>query len=195
MASSVKITKDALPELLRAIKRLTAQEVLVGIPDKNADRPADPDDPSPPTNATLGYIHEFGVPEQNIPARPFLMPGIAAASDDIIKRMRDGGKAVLRGQPDAVEKAMSKVGLAASNSVKEKITDGPFAPLSLRTIEARANRGGKGKGRKGARQYVKLMEEGVPLDVLNGADLVRPLIDTGKLRQSITYVVRKKGQK
>ncbi len=43
------------------------------------------------------------------------------------------------------------------------------------------------RGRKGAKQYLKQLETG-PAE----SGLVRPLIDTGELRKSVTYVIMKK---
>jgi hypothetical protein len=188
----LEIKKDGLADLLRAVKSLTGSEVLVGIPDTKAERQPEPGEPHPASNATIGYTMEFGEPDKNIPARPFLLPGIQSVKDKIINRMRAGGEAALKGRKDAVEKTMEGAGLIAANAVQQKITDGPFAPLAPATIQARADR-----GRKGAKQYLKLLKQGVPADVLNdpGVGLVKPLIDTGQLRRAVSYVVRKKGEK
>jgi hypothetical protein len=69
------------------------------------------------------------------------------------------------------------------NAVRTKITDGPFAPLADSTLRARARR-----GRKGAVAELKSRAQG---NAPNNAN-AKPLIDTGQLRKSITYVVRKK---
>lgn len=156
-------TKSGIAEALKAIKRMSQRHVLVGIPGDAEPRKGDE-----PTNPQLGYIHEFGAPEENIPARPFLIPGVTAVKEDVVNRYRGAAKAALRGKVDAIEHAHDAVGLIAQNSVRKRINTGPFVPLAPMTI---ANR--KAKGRKG----------------------IKPLIDTGQLRNSLTYVIRDDRQK
>ncbi|MGO4171560.1 hypothetical protein [Bosea sp. TAF32] len=159
---TVKITKDRVPELVKAIRELTSKEVLVGIPDTDAGR----DDKDPISNAEIGYLMETGSPVQNIPPRPHLVPGVEAASQKIEKRMRAGAEAALAGKKSDVDAILTAVGITAENAVKARISDGPFAPLSPKTLAKR-----KAKGRTGE----------------------KPLIDTGQYRRAITHVVRKKG--
>lgn len=161
---TVKVTKDGVPALLKAIKDLTSKEVLVGIPDINAGRSDDEDD-SPISNAEIGYIMEFGAPKANIPPRPHLIPGIQTAQGKIETRMKKGAESALSGKAD-VDATLTAVGITAENAVKAKITEGPFAPLADATILARQARGRTG---------------------------TKPLIDTGQYRRAITHVVRKKG--
>ena len=67
--------------------------------------------------------------------------------------------------PSAVLTAKNKAGLIAQNSVKATITAGEgFAPLAESTLAARKRR---------------------------GVSRTKPLIDTGSLLNSITYVIRK----
>jgi hypothetical protein len=79
----VKKIVDRAEELIKAVNELTTSDVLVGIPKKNNARRD-----SPIGNAALARIHEFGSPAQNIPARPFLYPGV--------KRIRKQAVAMLR---------------------------------------------------------------------------------------------------
>lgn len=160
---TVKITKDRVPELVKEIRDLTSKEVLVGIPDTTAGR----DDGDAISNAEIGYLMETGSPTQNIPPRPHLVPGVESVSDKIAKRMRSGAEAALSGKKADVDATLTAVGIVAENAVKAKITDGPFAPLSPKTIAKR-----KAKGRTGT----------------------KPLIDTGQYRRAVTHVVRKKGE-
>lgn len=145
-----------------AIKALTSREVLVGVPDTKAGRRKKKE---PINNAALAYIHDKGSPSQNIPPRPFMGPGVQAAKVSITKRMENTGKAALRGDKAAVEKGLNAVGLVAVSGIRGKITSGPFTPLKPATIAARKRRGRTGD---------------------------KPLIDTGQLRNSISYVIRNK---
>lgn len=157
---------DRTADVLRSIRGLTHNQVLVGIPDETAEREPDPDDPHPLSNAEIGYIHENGSPAANIPARPFLKSGVASADEKIAERYRAGARAVLDGRIANVDQVHEVVGIIAESAVKAKITAGPFAPLADSTIERR-----KARGRTGT----------------------RPLIDTGQLRNAVTHVIRPKG--
>lgn len=158
---SVRITKDRVDALLKAVRELTTQEVLVGIPSSTAGR-----DDTPITNAEIGYLMETGSPAQNIPERPFLVPGVEDGKARFVPHLKAAGLSALDGKPEMVNRDLERAGFVAASSVKTKIAEGPFTPLSPRTL---AKRRAKGRTRES------------------------PLIDTGQLRRSITHVVRKKG--
>lgn len=77
---TIRDRSKALNDILRA---LNAQGVMVGIPAETAGR-----DDGPINNAAIGYILETGAPERNLPARPFLRPGVASAAGDVAKVAR-----------------------------------------------------------------------------------------------------------
>lgn len=182
--SDFSVKGPGLERIRQSIRELTDREVLVGIPASTTDRKPEPGDTQlPPTNAVLGYVHEFGEPEHNIPARPFLIPGIHDAVKPIAARMGKVARAVLTLTSQTVDQQFNSIGLIAQNSVRRKLTEGPFVPLSDRTVAARAR-----KGREGAMWELAWRQAGAPA----GTDLAKPLIDTGQLRNSITYVVRKR---
>jgi hypothetical protein len=66
-----------------------------------------------------------------------------------------------------MEQTFNAIGLVAANGMKAAIQEGDFQPLSQRTIDARLKRGRTG---------------------------VKPLLDTGQLRNSISYVLRRRGE-
>ena len=154
---------DKLPEFREALRLLTQESVFVGIPEKTDGRK----DGDPIGNAGIGFVQENGSPAQNIPPRPFLVPGVAAVQDQLADELQAGADAVLVGRFDAVRTSYNRAGILAVNSVRATITAGEgFDPLSKRTLAARARR---------------------------GVSRTKPLIDTGQLRASVTYVVRKRG--
>lgn len=113
------------------------------------------------TNVDIAYIQNFGAPEANIPSREFMRPGIADVQSKIVKALRLAGKAAFNGEdPD---KYLNQAGLVAQAGIRAKITNGPFLPLAASTVAARMSRGKKSD---------------------------KPLIDTGQLRNAITYVIR-----
>lgn len=157
---SVKITKDRVAEVIQAISKLAKKDVLVGIPDSAPGR-----NDGPISNAAIGYIQETGSPANNIPARPFLIPGVKDAQKDIAARFGAGAKQALSGNGTAAEASLHAAGLIGQNAARRKINNGPFEPLKESTLAARRRRGRTG---------------------------TRPLIDTGQLRNSLTYVIRDK---
>jgi len=156
---SVTITKDRMADVLKSIESLVKERTLVGIPATNAERRD-----GPINNAALGYINEFGSPANNIPARPFLIPGVEAAQSKVVKQLRKGADQALDGKLDAADKALHSAGIVAVNAVRATLSEGIPPPLKASTIAARERRGRTG---------------------------TKPLIDTGQLRNSLTYVIRK----
>ncbi|HEY8354200.1 MAG TPA: hypothetical protein VIK69_04220 [Methylophilaceae bacterium] len=179
--SRVRVKIDRLKEVVRNINELVRKDVLVGVPGETADR--DQEEYGPMNNPTLAYIHDNGSPAANIPARPFMQPGIEAEQDRIAAHLRKAAAATLDGLNQKANDELEAAGMVASSSVKNQITSGDFAPLSEATLRARAAR-----GRKGAKAELESRAAG---NAPNN-DNARPLIDTGQLRQSITYVVRGK---
>ncbi|MCL6466957.1 MAG: hypothetical protein I4O48_01360, partial [Ralstonia sp.] len=152
---SAKITIDKLGDVIKAISGLANKDVLVGIPDSAPERTD-----TPITNAQIGYVMETGSPANNIPARPFLVPGIASVQDEVAARLRKGALSALDGSQTGVDTALKQAGMVGQNAVKQKITDGPFAPLSPRTVAER-RRGRKTQSmRKSAKEYAKLLAQG-----------------------------------
>lgn len=188
--SGVFKTIDHVSTLTTRVTSLTHSDVLVGVPAEKAGRPG-----QPINNAALAYIHEFGSPQHNIPARPFLFPGVRACRAEAIAMLRKGASDVLLNgaNPDVI---LNRVGLLARNAVVNAITDPepPFVPLRPATIRARLRKTQAGRRKlRGIKR--KAIAGGQPMgDALTewaeGGN-IKPLIDTGALRASITYVVRK----
>jgi hypothetical protein len=169
----VFVVLDKTQALFKSVRGLAKERVMVGIPSSTPLGGAGPNQRSadPINNASLAYIHEFGAPGANIPARPFLVPGVANATQRVMPYLKAAGTAALDGKAALVDKNLHAAGLLAQAAVRAKITDGPFVPLQPATIAGRSRRHG---GRKAT-----------------GPGDVRPLIDTGQLRAAIGYVLRK----
>ena len=159
MSSNVKVV-DNLPDLLKRIKTLTKSDVLVGIPSTAGNEPG-----SQISLASIGYIQEHGSPVKNIPARPFLTPGVADARDAIVRAMKKGAQAALKGDVDGLAAAFDVAGGGAVVAVKARITGNIPPPLSQRTLAERKRR---------------------------GVSRTNTLVDTGNLLNSVIYVVRRK---
>lgn len=163
MKSGVKMTKDRVDVILKGISVAPDYDVLVGIPSEKSTRAGS--DAGSMSNAALGYIHENGAPEANLPPRPFLLPGIRASSGRFSSHLKKAVTALMGGENTKAEQHLNAAGLMAVNAVRRQINQGiGFAPLAASTLAARRRRGRTGE---------------------------KPLIDTGQLRNSITYAVRK----
>ena len=128
----VTTTIDKTADFLNAVHKMIALDVMVGIPNDKDSRDG------PIGNAGLGYIHEFGSALQNIPARPFLYPGVINAAEQISKHM-------IKAMDIGPEVAFNRAGLSAVTSVKKMIrSQEGFEPLAPSTLAAREREGFKG---------------------------------------------------
>ena len=190
-SSSLKITIDLSKALEDATKELLRRDLLIGIPGDAPARPAVPGEKSPPSNAVIGYMQEFGDDEHNVPARPFLMPGVDDAKSAIAAGFKAAGMAVLDGKADGLENGLRAAGLAAQAAVKKKILDGEFAPLAESTLKARARRrltnGKLSQAQTSKAARAELAARAAGADASTDA---KPLYDTHSLFNSITFVIR-----
>ncbi len=160
--NTVRVIQDKTAKLRDALRALQRDVVLVGIPADESSR----NDDAPIGNASIGYIQENGSPVNNIPARPFLVPGVQSVADRCAEILGAGAAEMLEGGSAAIDKANNKAGLVAQAAVKNALRAGEgFAPLAPATIAARQAKGFAG---------------------------TKPLIRTGQLINSITYVIRKR---
>jgi hypothetical protein len=176
----MKITKDNTRSFFEALEKLTGAKVMVGIPSDteqhfgSTGREARTD--TTIGNATLGYIHENGSPARNIPARPFLAPGVANSKDKWTNYLKQAATLASEGKTAAVDRALHAAGQTAVNAVKATIAAGIPPPLAQSTIDARRQRSRGSSYRRAA---------------VVASDTT-PLIDTGQLINSISYAIRRK---
>ena len=175
---------DNLGSLIKSLNELASKEVLVGIPDSKASR--NNEDGEPVNNAQLGYIHEYGSPANHIPARPFLGIGITNAKKAISAQLAKTAKDAIDGKSNRVENGLNRAGIIAQNSVKSVFSSGELQPLANSTLRSRVSRGGT-RGKAASKELRMRAEYGI-----SSNEEIKPLVDTGQLRNSITYVVRKK---
>lgn len=163
---SVKVIKDDVPLLLKAVLALSREEVIVGIPEGGP-----PHAGTDVSNAVIGYLMETGAPEYNIPHRPFLEPGMDRARPAMVTRLRAGMVAALKDAASlktagkAMHDALDEAGAIGATSVQREMQSGGFAPLAPATVRARQRRGNSS---------------------------TKPLIDTQELHNAVTHQVRPK---
>ena len=160
ITSKLNVKPGKLDPFARAVLRELNKRVAIGIPGDSMHT-AEPGE-KPISNAVIGYLSEGGAPDQNIPQRPHLVPGVESIREQAAARLKKAAEQAFLGDLEAPEKALHAIGLLGVAAVQREITDGTFAPLSERTLEARRARGRTGE---------------------------KPLIDTSQYRRSIQYVV------
>lgn len=194
---TVQVTETGegdLKRILEALKKLSEDELLVGVSADTAgdgrgedinnaelayihtngvraagmkaetDKAVEEGTPYP--LALQAYIREHGSPAYRVPPRPFLEPGIEKHLDMVKGGMKAALLDVLNGGDGRTQR--ENLGGAIAGKVQEYFEeDNGWPPLSPKTIARR---------KKGP--------DGTASDV--------PLVDSGALRQSITYVIRKK---
>lgn len=185
------VVKDNTAKVLAAIQKLASQEVLVGIPATEAER--NDDEPGAPlNNAQIGYIHEYGSPKANIPARPFLESGVEDQRASITNHLQAAAKAAFSGQGEKVDQSLNAAGLIASTGARNKLNSGEFAPLAPSTIRNRHKSRGTKSMRASEKRYLELIASGSSPEQAQDEAGIQPLVNTGQLRNSITYVIRKR---
>lgn len=157
---NVKITKDNVASLLRNIRAMQQEEVLIGYPEDGAARKAS----DGISNAALAFIHNNGSTLNNIPARPYLVPGVERASEGVQKLLRKAAERALE-DPSEVRNGLERAGLYAVSQVKKVLVENDFQPLAPQTLRRRRKQGFEGD---------------------------KALIRTGQLLNAVTHVVRKK---
>lgn len=114
------------------------------------------------TNPQLAFVHSHGSPLQNIPARPILQPAIEAPDNKalITEELKRAAQSALSAEPTEATAHLNRAGLAAANAAKSWFTDA-------------RNQWAPNRPATIARK---------------GSD--KPLIDTGQLRRSVSFVVK-----
>ena len=159
MAKNPLLVTDKLGALMKCLSTMSTGSVYVGVPNVKAGRKDDGE----MNNATLAYIHQNGSPAQNIPARPFMTNGMRDCQGAVAKELSGAVRAGVSGDERGKRQYLGRAGMTAQNAIRGALTEGEgFEPLADSTIASRQARGRTG---------------------------TRPLIDTGQLRQSITYVI------
>ena len=119
--------------------------------------------------AYVAVIQENGVPEKNIPARPFMGPADAKNRDAWVELMEQGAEAVLDGT-HSVAQVLDKVGMRVEGDIAKAIvavTDPPLAPATIAARRAKK------------------------ADKVTIGNLTKPLIDTGLMFATLSHTVGK----
>ncbi len=158
-----------LQGLLDGLAFLQSHQVLVGIPEANASHSG------PLNNVELAYLHSNGSPRMHIPARPFLEPALAQEDtrNKIEGCLRQSILNALSGETAAARAELEKAGIYGMTAAQKMIGSAALAPNAPITVS-----GG----------WITNPVSHKPVHI-KGKGSSAPLIDTGSLRQAITYVV------
>lgn len=127
--SELEIVKR-LKKLMERAEQLNRIELVVGIPNDKNSR----DESSGITNSELGVIHEFGVPEKNIPERSF-MRSTASEEAENVGRLSNVQIAEYLKSENSTHDVFATVGTYLQGKIIDKITDGNFEPNKEETIK------------------------------------------------------------
>lgn len=160
----VKTVTDNFSKQLQALDFINNNEVYVGIQQKDTTR-----DKDEVTNAELLFIHTNGSPKRNIPARPVIEPAIKDSSEQLSKIMLRVAKYALDGNFSEAMRQLHIAGTRGRDVSKLWFTSpkNHWAPNVPSVIAEK---------------------------IKKGATDPKPLIDTGELRNAISYFVKTKGR-
>jgi hypothetical protein len=190
MAISANVIRNdvGLQAVKKALAILKTHEVMVGIPEDTTGRKKAKG--TPVNNAELLFIHTNGSPANNIPPRPVLEPAIKHNKERISKSYKKAIDAALDGDMGGVLPALDAAGLNGQNIVRKYFTESNgWEKNSDVTVY------GSNEYSKDEVPVQKLKKDGTrrkmpKKPIIKGKGSSRPLIDTGEMRKSITYVVR-----
>lgn len=186
MPSRMVITKDEVSKVVAGINALVGKQVLVGIPESKAGR----GDSGAMNNATIGFLMENGIPSRNVPARPHLIPGVKKSEASSVAQLRKAADATLSGKPDEAMRYLYNAGALAMLAVRDLIDTNIPPPLSPATIYARKYARRTKSRRENEEVYADLIEAGVMPGAAQAETDIIALVNTGRYRNSITYVIR-----
>lgn len=180
MKPTVSLTKSGkgISFINAAIGHLKNAKIYVGIPEAKTSRPGKI------TNAALMYIHTNGSSVMNIPKRPVIEPSIEADKKKLEAILGKAASAELDGNSSETEKLLNLAGRRAANNAKRWFTSPENGWPRNKSATIRRKLGAL-KGKQSEAALTILEKAGEDGDV---SSIDTPLIDTGALRRSITYV-------
>ncbi len=184
----VKDDRREWDRLRRAVDALGRVQVTVGIHGADGARKD-----GEFTNVQIGAVHEFGSPENKIPARSFIRAGIDEGADQIRQAGEELAQRVIDGTLRA-RQAADQIGLFAVGHIQARMAQGLKPNLAHSTIMQRLAKSRKGRAAlKALASAVRNPESKGAANKLakfaGVAAQIKPLIDTGQLRQSIAHKV------
>jgi phage gpG-like protein len=159
-----------LQALLRSMRQGESY-VKAGVTGQAATEQHDDEDGAAPlTNVDLAVIHEFGT--ATIPPRPFINGTFILHRDEYIRRLRELLPKVYEGRT-TIPVMLEIVGMQMARDMRNRMVDGAGIPPPLAESTIARKRASGAWNKRGKAANVD----------------PRPLVDTGRLRNSITHEV------
>lgn len=177
----LKVTRTSTASAVNeSLKKLARKAVYVGIPESAAAR-----DIGRINNAQLMYIHTNGSPLKHIPVRPVIEPALEANKAIVMEQLERVAEATLDGDDQMAEQALIAAGRVGANAAKRWFTDSrngwPKNKPSTVRNKIRKLRG------TSYQEALDILDSDGDISAID-----TPLIDTGELRRSITFVTGEK---
>jgi len=167
----VRITDRITPEgrkFFQTLKELAELEVRVGFQKGQVSEKDGTD------ICDIAAWNELGT--DDIPSRPFIRQSVDDNADKINTYLRTQVLSITHGK--GAEDVLDKIGNYQKKLIQKKIKDGEFVPNADITVT-----GGWMRNKKSGKPFY-----------VEGKKSNKPLIDTGRMRQSVNYVIQRKGE-
>lgn len=131
--SELEICKR-LKQVMKRAEKLNQLQLVVGIPNDENSR----EDSDGITNAELGIIHEFGVPERGIPERSFMRSTASEESENLGRLSKAQIAECIEGNVSPHD-VFATIGAYLQGKIVEEITDGEFEPNNENTVKRKGS--------------------------------------------------------
>ena len=177
---------DETDGVLKSLHTLLGQVLIIGIPE-NSERSVEGGDDI--QNAMIAYVMEFGSPLHNVPARPFLVPGTEKAVPKMLTQLEQAAISALEKDIPQAKEYLNRAGLVGVQSVRNEMDTAAYEPLKPATVAARARARGEARS-DDEEKYLSAIAAGIPAGVAQSMAGIKPLNNTGELRDAVTFSVK-----
>ena len=155
----IEVSNEGFKKMMNGLDFIEKSAVYVGIPEKETSR-----EDEDITNAELLFIHTNGSPINRVPARPVIEPALEDDQERLTSMMQRMILLALSGDLEGATDQLKRIGMRGQNVSRAWFTNqkNGWPPNSPAVQRAKRKKGSTNP---------------------------RPLIDTGELRKSITYVI------
>lgn len=159
----IEVTYDGFKQMMNGLDWIENSGVYVGVPEDESSR-----EDEDITNAELLFIHTNGSLINNVPARPVIEPALREDSERLSSMLGKAFVYALQGKFEFASEQLKKTGMRGQKVARAwfKNPKNNWPPNAPSVVRAKLRKGSTNP---------------------------RPLIDTGELRRSITYVIYERG--
>lgn len=161
----IEVTYDGFKQMMEGLDWIEKSGVYIGIPEDESSR-----EDEDITNAELLFIHTNGSLINNVPARPVIEPALREDSERLSSMLGKAFVYALQGKFEFASEQLKKTGMRGQKIARAWFTNpkNNWPPNAPSVVRAKLKKGSTNP---------------------------RPLIDTGELRRSITYVINERGSR